>query len=224
MLISGAKADGEVTLGLKPLHYACYRDYFDAAKLLIVRGATVDCVDDIGYSPLHLAAEKGNFRVLKLLLDHLVCRKRCISFESKDPYSIRDGADEPLRLAILQNHYECAKLLLESGADPNTDYFDGSQINLLDPKDLTYIRLLLDFDANPNVPARNGMTILAKACELGILAYKTTELLIEREADVNAINFKTTYPMSCLHYAVGSGHLQTVQLLLEVRIFYFHSN
>jgi ankyrin repeat protein len=41
LLVSGARADGIVTLGLTPLHYACYRDYFDAAKLLIVRGAKV---------------------------------------------------------------------------------------------------------------------------------------------------------------------------------------
>jgi ankyrin repeat protein len=60
-----------VTLGLRPLHYACYRNYFEAAKLLIVRGAKVDCVDDIGYSPLHLCAEKGNFRMLELLLQVL---------------------------------------------------------------------------------------------------------------------------------------------------------
>lgn len=89
-------------------------------------------------------------------------RRRCVSFESQDtPYLVRDGADEPLRLAILQNHYECAKLLLESGAgkllvlpkiffsnltilDPNVNYFDGPQLTLLDPKDLPYIRLLVN--------------------------------------------------------------------------------
>jgi ankyrin repeat protein len=69
LLVSGAKADHVVTMGLTPLHYACYRNYLDAAKLLIVRGAKVDSVDDIGYSPLHLCAEKGNFRMLKLLLE-----------------------------------------------------------------------------------------------------------------------------------------------------------
>lgn len=118
-------------------------------------------------------------------------------------------------MAILQNHFECAKLLLECGADPNISYFDGPQITLLDSKDLPYIRLLLEFGAKPNVPARNGMTALMKSCELGALTYKTTECLIEKGADVNYINFKTTYPMSCLHYAIGSGHFETVKLLLD---------
>lgn len=83
-------------------------------------------------------------RMLKLLLEHLVNRSRCVSFESKSqPFPIRDGADEPLRLAILQNHFECAKLLLESGADPNTCYFDGPQITLVEPQNLQYIKLLV---------------------------------------------------------------------------------
>lgn len=69
LLVSGAKADGVVTLGLTPLHYAVHKNYFDAAKLLIVRGAQVDAVDEVGYSALHLCAEKGSFRLLKFLLE-----------------------------------------------------------------------------------------------------------------------------------------------------------
>lgn len=57
--------------------------------------------------------------------------------------------DEPLRLAILQNHFECAKLLLESGANPNMRYFDGPQLSLLNPTtDLPYIRLLVTFNVS----------------------------------------------------------------------------
>jgi ankyrin repeat protein len=43
-----------VTQGLRPLHYACYRDYEQAARLLLLRGAIVDALDEVGYSPLHL--------------------------------------------------------------------------------------------------------------------------------------------------------------------------
>ncbi|KAI6176910.1 SOCS box domain-containing protein [Aphelenchoides bicaudatus] len=216
LLVSGARADDVVSLGLRPLHYACYRDYFDAAKLLIVRGAKVDSVDEVGFSPLHLCAEKGYSRMLKLLLEHLVNRSKCVSFDSNNqPYPIREGADEPLRLAILQEHYECARLLLESGANPNIHYFDGPQITLVPVDKIAYIRLLLEFGANPDVQARNGMTVLMKCCELGALAYKTTELLIEHKADLNFINFKSNYPMTALYFAVSSGHYETLKLLLE---------
>ncbi|KAI6235435.1 SOCS box domain-containing protein [Aphelenchoides besseyi] len=209
-------ADGIVTLGLRPLHYAVFRHNFDAAKLLIVRGAKVDAVDDIGYSALHLCAEKGSFRMLKFLLEHLINRQKCVRFESKDQqYPIRDGPDEPLRLAIWQDHYDCAKLLLEQGADPNTRYFDGPQITLVEPREYQYIRLLLEFGANPNVLSRKGISPLMKSCELGEVTFRTSKLLIEHGADVNAVNFKSSYPMSVLHYAVGSGDLQTVKLLLE---------
>lgn len=74
----------------------------------------------------------------------------------------------------------------------------------------------MEFHANPNTQARNGMTVLMKSCELGALTYKTTKLLIENNADVNAINFKSTYPMTALFYAVSSGDYDTVKILLEV--------
>ena len=36
--------------------------------------------------------------------------------------------EEPLRLAIKNDHYECAKLLLEHGADANAKYFFGPEL------------------------------------------------------------------------------------------------
>ncbi|KAI1702730.1 ankyrin repeats (3 copies) domain-containing protein [Ditylenchus destructor] len=142
LLVSGAQADGVVTQGLTPLHYACHRDYLGAAKLLLVRGAKVNAVDDAGYSPLHLCAEKGNYRLLKLLLQYMARVCYVDPKDAKKEFPLRESVDEPLRMAIRRGHYECARLLLDNGADPNAKYFDGPEITHVSPLDTHFLRLL----------------------------------------------------------------------------------
>ena len=59
--------------------------------------------------------------------------------------SLREQTDEPLRLAIKNNHYECAQFLLESGANPNTRYSEGTELCLVEPEELSFINLLVCF-------------------------------------------------------------------------------
>lgn len=68
LLACGAKPNDAVTQGLRPLHYAIWQKYTDAAQLLIVRGADIDATDECGYSALHLAAEHGYLDLVKLLI------------------------------------------------------------------------------------------------------------------------------------------------------------
>lgn len=70
LLACGAKPNEIVTQGLRPLHYAVWQKYADAAQLLIVRGADIDATDECGYSALHLAAEHGYLELVELLLKH----------------------------------------------------------------------------------------------------------------------------------------------------------
>jgi ankyrin repeat protein len=57
-------------------------------------------------------------------------------------------------------------MLLEHGADPNKRYFFGSEINLVSPLDLEFMRLLLTFGAHPDTRDRAGLTPLMKAARL----------------------------------------------------------
>ena len=70
LLACGAKPNDTVTQGLRPLHYAVWQRYEDAAQLLLVRGADIDATDECGYSALHLAAEHGYLDLVKLLLKY----------------------------------------------------------------------------------------------------------------------------------------------------------
>ena len=59
LLACGAKVNEPVTQGLRPLHYAVWQRYLEAAQLLLVRGSDINARDECGYSALHLSAEHG---------------------------------------------------------------------------------------------------------------------------------------------------------------------
>lgn len=44
LLASGARVDGPVNQGLKPIHYAAYNNFMPAVKLLILRGCNIDAM------------------------------------------------------------------------------------------------------------------------------------------------------------------------------------
>ncbi|TKR68007.1 hypothetical protein L596_024060 [Steinernema carpocapsae] len=213
LLVCGASADEEITLGLRPLHYACHADYFEAAKLLLVRGAKVDSINAGGYTPMHMCAERGNYRLIKLLLDYSA--RVCFVVETENQFPIRDSVDEPLRMAIRRGHFGCARLLLENGADPNARYFDGPEICHVPPTETQFLTLLLTAGADPNVFDRDGLTPLMKACRMKEKGLKAIQILLDHGADINAIARPKQDLKTALHYAVLSGSTDLVQLLVE---------
>lgn len=211
VLACGAKVNNPVTQGLRPLHYAAYRHYGEAVHLLLVRGSDINAVDDIGYAAMHLSAERGFNDIIALLLRH----KAKINFsESTDPFPRTSHADDPLHLAIKNGHYETAKLLLQNGANPNAKYFLGSELNLISPASIKFMELLLKYGADPNVCDRSGLTPLMKACRHPN-GLETALLLISFGANVNAWSTERQDRRSVLHYAVLSGNMNIVNLLVK---------
>lgn len=212
LLACGAKANEPVTQGLRPLHYAIWHRYSEAARLLLVRGCDINARDECGYSALHLAAEHGYLELVELLLK----QGAQVNFreDTGELFPRTMLCDEPLRLAIRHRHYEIAKLLLEHGANPNTRYFFGSEINLLSVLDIEFLRLLLTFGADPNIRDRGGLTPLMKAARLpqGI---DSVLLLLSFGADVNAMTDSRHDYRTVLHYGVLSGNHDIVYLLIK---------
>ncbi|XP_015115205.1 uncharacterized protein LOC107039871 isoform X1 [Diachasma alloeum] len=212
LLACGAKPNDAVTQGLRPLHYAIWQKYADAAQLLIVRGADIDATDECGYSALHLAAEHGYLDLVKLLIkagakvDHRE--------DTGELFPRTMLCDEPLRLALRNRHIEVARTLLEAGANPNKRYFFGSEINLVSPLDLDCMELLLAFGAQPNTRDRAGLTPLMKAARLpqGIASVL---LLLSYGADVNAMADARHDYRTVLHYAILGGDTTVINLLLK---------
>ncbi|XP_076312717.1 ankyrin repeat and SOCS box protein 15-like [Tachypleus tridentatus] len=216
LLACGAKVNEPVTQGLRPIHYAAYQHYTEAVNLLLVRGSDVDAMDEVGYTALHLCSERGYYDLVTLLIKH----QARVSYTHLGPNDEALGnppratlADEPLRLAIKNGHFECAEYLLANGADPNARYFLGSEINLISPLNTPFLELLLKYGANPDSRDRAGLTPLMKAVRhpQGLDAVKC---LIEYGADVNAMTSERHDNRTVLHYAVLSGNLHIVYLLL----------
>nr|CAD7257178.1 unnamed protein product [Timema shepardi] len=131
-----------------------------------------------------------------------------------DPFPRTTLCDEPLRLAIRNRHIEVAQILLEHGADPNKRYFFGAEINLVSPLDLDFLQLLLTFGANPDTRDRAGLTPLMKAARSS-QGMDSVLLLLSYGADVNAMTDARHDYRTVLHYAVLSGNLSTVNLLVK---------
>jgi len=211
LIACGASPTEPVTQGLTPLHYAVYGRYVEAVHLLLVRGSDVNAKDDCGYTALHLSAEHGYFEIVELLLKF---QAKVICSEKYVPSGPPVLCDEPLRLALKNGHYDCARLLLEHGANPNTRYFLGCELNLISPLQTKFMELLLTFGADVDCRDRNGMTSLMKACQMNE-GMESALLLISYGADVNAIADERQDFRSVLHYAVLSSNLIIVKMLLK---------
>lgn len=105
-----------------------------------------------------------------------------------------------------------ARLLLESGADPNKRYFLGAEISLV--TDSESFDLLLKYGAHTESRDRAGLTPLMRACRYN---YGTEQvlLLLSHGADVNAMTDQRNDYRTVLHYAVLSGSLALVNLLIK---------
>jgi len=211
LLACGARANGPVTQGLHPIHYAAYQNFVPAVRLLLLRGSDINAMDDNGYTPVHLCAERGYKELLEFLISQGA--KVCFTDVRRDWNNITSMADEPLSLALKRGHRECAELLLKNGADPNAHYFMGSEINLVSILEVRSIELLLKYGANPDSRDRTGLTPLMKAARHP-QGYATCKLLIDYGADVNDIAGERHDYRTVLHCSIFSGNLDLIRLLL----------
>lgn len=103
-------------------------------------------------------------------------------------------------------------MLLEYGADPNTRYFFGAEISLV--SDCEALELLLTYGAHTETRDRTGMTPLMRAARQN-QAMEQVLLLLSYGAYVNAMSDARNDYRTVLHYAVLSGNLALVNLLLK---------
>ena len=121
LLMNGASVKAKDHDGLTALHYAAKYNHPEVVELLVAHGADCKEKHSRGSTPLHLAAGFGAVQ----------CIKNLLMSSSVPLVNIQGGGKQtPLHFAVHNHHPECAKVLLEAGADPNAQSTWGTPLQM----------------------------------------------------------------------------------------------
>ncbi len=201
--------------GYTALHLAARFGFVDGGRLLLDNGARIDIKSlASGGTPLHSAASANQVDFAGFLL------KRGAALEVFDT-----SGSTALILAVINADADMVRVLVESGAAIDV----ASPVNVLvtplvyasmnpDPfkhKDnLAIIRCLLNNKGGIDFKSSNGTTALmaAAACSDLSNAYEKGALLVDKGADLDAVNNKGE---TALMLAAGAGNKKLMKRLLD---------
>ena len=198
--------------GMTALHWAVQRRDLEMTNLLLNAGADFMLANRTGAKPLYLAAVNGDAAVMARLLD-----------AGEDANAVLTAEGETvLMLTSYTGNPAAVKLLLDRGAEPNTQQFRGQTALMWAAAEghAQVVKLLLDRGADAGLsstastkPERRppgGMTALLFAARQGKV--EAARALLDGGADVNQAGADNTSP---LLIAVVNGHYDLATLLVE---------
>lgn len=179
-------------------------------RLLLDLGADINSKHDRCGSPLGNAVNRGHEKTVELLIS----RGAEINATKSGVKGAYGGAyGTALHTAVAGGLTRIARILLENGADLNFagDYEEKPIVEAAISGQDEAVELLLQFGANVNEKSAWCGDAIRAAAITG--ENKVIEVLLRHGADLNVGDSDPTGPI--LHLAVYSGHVSTVQLLLE---------
>ena len=206
---------------------AAYLGHETVVRLLLEEGARInEVVQDpsqkggIFYSPtaVHCAVKAGHVEIIKLLLskgaDVNTCRAR------SPEHSLHLHCNTPLHEAVRlprEKSETIVRLLLVAGANINACGHESSAKLLYTPisrGNNELIDILLNAGVNPNDDDSRERTPLIYAIQHGM--QQSTEMLIQRGADLQNIDSRLTAALCSLHYD-SSSFLRAIEVLIQVK-------
>jgi hypothetical protein len=164
-----------------------------------------------GFGYVSAATRIGNVNALRSLLEY-----------DPSPWAITTPVDSPLHEAVINGRYECARLLLQYGADTErtaSGPISSSYTPLVLASrsgDLKMTNILLENGANPwHRVLDNLQNTVAHLCAPGAMASNVDCLSLLLEWDKRLALARNSHLRSPLHCAANLGNYEAVKLLLE---------
>ncbi|SRR5579883_382596 len=176
LVAAGADPNAAVTLGETALMTAARTGHVEAVRVLLSHGAAVDAREGWrGQTALMWAASEGHPEMVKELIAHgadvnarsaVQHWERQVTAEPREKW-LPPGGWTPLMFAARQNCLECARILVEKGADLNAQDPDGLDSVLLAAINGHYdvAIFLTEKGADPNLADNTGRTPLYAAVD-----------------------------------------------------------
>lgn len=211
--------------GTTALHWAVYKDSFEAVDMLIRAGADVNAANDLGATPLWPAALNGNAAMVRRLLEAGANPNAALALgetivmtaartgnadivekllaKGANPNAHAARGQTALMWAVAQEHPDVTKVLLAHGADVHAR------------SDVWTERVKTDLEqaSHPDYQItvkQGGNTALMFAARVGDLA--SARLLVAAGANVND---EAAYGISATVLAAHSDHGELVEFLLD---------
>ena len=188
---------------------SAFRGSTDIVQTLLAKGVPLDVQNKKGTSALMIAAGNGNENLLALLLD-------------KGPdLNLKDNEDATaLDYAVRDGQIKIAKILFAKSARSKHEYSEsdlivavsnGALLSAVTRNNLNEVKTLLGSGASIETRSRHNQTPLMLAVEYGYGGDEVTNYLIEKGADLNAVNSEGN---TALMLAIGRNNGKAVTKLL----------
>ena len=179
--------------------------------LLLAKGIAVNVQNKQGVTALMVAAEKGKTELVNLLLDH----GGDLNLKDAQGFTVLD-------YAVNNGQTQLAKTLLSKGAASKNNYKSEAEmlvtvtnfalLEAASRTNLAQVKAQLDAGADINSRSRLGKTPLMLAVEYGYGRSDVPQLLIEKGANLNAVDNDGN---TALMIAIDRNNTEAAQLLLK---------
>ncbi|KAF4947509.1 hypothetical protein FGADI_10354 [Fusarium gaditjirri] len=223
LIEKGADVNQVLTNGQPPLFLAVSYNYSELAELLLDEGAELTEIPlgDHVFSLLSVAAGYGHFNAAKALINKDKAATEPQPLFMAATYGHYDGFIQEVDPNVdvtspdfrRSGYHNVLKLLLQSGADINSNDVDGFRPLFLASYNgfNDIVEILIKEGASLDAKTVIGETPLHCSSAMGHL--RVAQLLIQLGADVSSKDNSNRTP---LHYACRFGHLEVVNLITSV--------